>query len=70
MTSSIQKMCRLSYRTMSRKSESVIEEEGSAWKMGVVLSEYHSKDTFNADEYRLFCNLLIHTMGAHGSVVG
>jgi hypothetical protein len=43
----------LSYRTTSRESKRVPEEDVGTWTMGVhpsLLSKYDQKDTFNADE--------------------
>jgi hypothetical protein len=48
-------------KTMNRKFRNVIDGEVDAWKMGLLaslLSEYSSKDIFEADEFRLFFGLL------------
>jgi hypothetical protein len=54
-------MAGLSYRTMSKESKRVIEEEVGAWKIGVLpslVSEYHLKHMFKADECGLISSLL------------
>jgi hypothetical protein len=52
---------------MNMESKNVIEEEGSAWKVGVfpsLLNEYYSMDIFNAHECGLFYNLFMDTIYA------